>query len=279
MTDPGAEYGRSAPHYETPTQQYTQHSYPPPATQQYVPPTLQQDPPAYGQPAQQQRPPSRLWYLGSALLLTVTWPIGLALFIIWAVVLPLSMFVVVAPLLLPVATAIRGYAHAYRRWARRVLGLTGPERAQQAQPSYAEPSAGRPAAHENTQHAKSSYPSREPGLFGKLMRPVRDPMLWREWVWLLANATVGFMLSIVQVVLFVGTWFYLLYPLLYALTPHDVFGTVLGVYELQSPSEAWLVTPLAVVMFALWFALAPVLSAANAKMITSMIGWARGRQV
>lgn len=191
--------------------------------------------------------PSRWWHFGTSLALMLTWPIGLGLFIVWAVVASLSLLTVVAPLLLPVAAMIRGYAQAHRRWAGRALGrqVTRPE----------------------TGHGRRAPAT----LFGTFTIPLRDAAIWREWLWLLVHATVGFALALIPTALLLSALFYSLYPLLFALTPQEVFGTVFGFIEIHSVSEAWLVTPIAVVCLGLWLATARSLPTAYARIITMMI--------
>lgn len=195
--------------------------------------------------------PSLMWLLGSSVLLAVSWPIGLALFIIWTVVVALSLFTVVLPLQLPVAATLRGYAGLHRRWAARVLGT----RAQ-----------GGPAASRTQPRPWHAT------LVGRLTAALRDPSTWRQWAWCLVNATVGFALALLPVVLFASIWLYLCYPLLYAVTPQEAFGTVFGVFELRSVADAWLVTPMALVCAALWLATARSFPRASARIMVTMLG-------
>lgn len=190
--------------------------------------------------------PGRWWHLATSAVLTVTWPVGLALFIIWAVIVVLSPLTIIAPLLIPTAAAIRGYAGAYRHWASRALGVAVVRLERRGQ--------------------------QRRNLAGVLLAPLRDPATWREWCWLLVNATAGFVLALLPVVFIAGAVFYLCYPFLYAITPQEAFGEVLGVYELHSVTEAWLVTPLGGVCLVIWYGISRSFPLANAAIIRAMLG-------
>src|SRR5699024_6612828 len=113
------------------------------------------------------------------------------LFIFWAVAAALSLFVFIAPLLIPLRAAIRNYANAYRRWARRVLGVPSAP-AGKAAPTM--------SSYPQTAPSARPYPPRR--IFARtLVAPLLDGMTWREWAWLLVNSTAGFFLGVLQVLI------------------------------------------------------------------------------
>lgn len=180
-----------------------------------------------------------------SLLLAITWPFGLALFILWTVVAALSLFAVITPLLIPLGTAIRGYANLHRRYASRVLG--------------------QPVIRGNV--------ARAPGrtLFGKFTAPLRDPMTWREWAWLLVNSVAGFVLALLPIVLLATAVFCLAFPLIYAITP-PTFEVVFGAWQVRTQNDAWLIAPLAALFAALWWVSARSFPAADATLVRALIG-------
>lgn len=189
------------------------------------------------------------WLLASSALLMVTWPVGLALFILWAVIVSLSLFAFIAPLLLPLAAAVRSYGNQYRRWAGRVLGRTIIRPSRRAHP-----------AADNA------------SLFRKITVALRDPAIWREWLWLIVNASVGFVLALLPIAFLASGVFHLSYPLLYAVTPHEVFGTVYGIFEVHTMGQAWLVPLLAVVPLGIGASLVRPCTQASARLIAGLIG-------
>ncbi len=62
-----------------------------------------------------------------------------------------------------------------------------------------------------------------PGILMWLRTTLTDPATWRDIVWLLLNAVVGFTLTLLSAVLFLACAFYLVYPLLVGVTPDGVF--------------------------------------------------------
>jgi signal transduction histidine kinase len=110
-------------------------------------------------------------YAAAQLLLAVP---GIVVFVLVVVGGALSVIVVGLPLVLVAVPACRWIADRHRAMAGRVLGTPFP-------PAYRE---------------------RQPG--GLVMRVVgwaRDPMTWRDLAWLLVSATVGFVLSLLAVLL------------------------------------------------------------------------------
>jgi hypothetical protein len=62
--------------------------------------------------------------------------------------------------------------------------------------------------------------------------------------------------------LFLGGFLYLGYPLLWSVTPPDVFATPFGVFTVDTLAKSCAVMPLGVVAFGLWAATRPLMTAA-----------------
>jgi hypothetical protein len=171
----------------------------------------------------------RLHLLGRSVLTMVTaLPVGLALFVLWVVLAALSPITLVAPALVPVTAAVRGYANACRREAARLLGVP----------------------------VEAAYRPARPGLFGRLRAILTDPASWRDVLWLPVHAVVAFTGALVSVTLFLATVFYAIYPFLFWVTPQRTFGHPFGDWhELHSVAGATVMMPLALVSFGLWYGL------------------------
>jgi hypothetical protein len=188
----------------------------------------------------------RLHLLGrSVIVLLTALPIGLALFVLWVVLAALSPITVVAPLLVPVTAAVRGYAQACRREASALLGA--------------------PVA--------AKYRANRPGLFGRLRTILTDPASWRDALWLPVHGVVAFTGAVLSATFFLASVFYAIYPFLYWVTPQRAFGRPFGDWhELHSVNDAMLMTPLALVCFGLWYGLQLPLVRAELAVTRALLG-------
>jgi signal transduction histidine kinase len=193
------------------------------------------DHPAAGPLPYTEAPPGRLASTGLAfgyMLLAIP---ALALFIMMATFIPLVIITVGALVLPVIVPVVAGLATVHRRIASRVLG---------------EP-------------VLPFYKSTEGlGWLGRLQRWATDPARWRDLVWLLLSATVGFALGLLGVVLFLSIIWYLIFPFLFAITPDGVFDMDLGFMTIDTVSESFLVWVAALAFFVVWwFAIKPIVKA------------------
>ena len=78
------------------------------------------------------------------------------------------------------------------------------------------------------------------------------------------HAVVGWFLAGLSLTLLLGSVFYAIYPFLYWVTPHNVFGRPFGAwYELHSLAESTVVGRSVAVLFALWWAVVTPLGRAE----------------
>jgi len=188
----------------------------------------------------------RLHLLGRSLTTTFTSVLGIGLFALWITAVALAPISLTAPLLVPITAIVRAYANAHRRGAGWLLGK--PVRA-----AY-RPTAGR-------------------GVFSRIATIVRDPASWRDAVWLLLRGIVGFVTSLLAVILFASSVFYLSYPFLYWVTPQSVFGTPFGDWhELHSVADATVMMPLGLITFGLWMTLQLPLTRLELALTRSLLG-------
>src|SRR5262245_60211188 len=146
-----------------------------------------------------------------ALALAILSQIGIALFVIVVTGIPLIVVTAGIPLLLAGIPATRWFANLNRDLASRVTGTEIPR-------PYRRPPV--------------------PGVVNYMRTALTDPATWRDLAWLLVNATAGFTMLVLSASLFFGTFFYLIYPFLYAVTPQEVFGTPFGFLELHTVAQS-----------------------------------------
>ncbi len=181
--------------------------------------------------------PVRLRLLARAVTVTSTAPFALAPFCLWITMVAVCPLTLVAPLVLPAAVLMRAWARAERRAVGRLTGRPIPD-------PYRD--------------------TRGLSVLGRVSAVVRDPASWRDARWLFVHAVVGWFLAALSLTLLLGSVFYAIYPFLYWVTPHNVFGRPFGgLIELHSLAESFWFVPLGVAVFALWWAVVTPLGRAE----------------
>lgn len=175
------------------------------------------------------RAPVRLVLLARSARVMVTSLAGAVLFSLWITAVALCPLTLLAPLVLPLTSCVRGYANRYRRDAHRLTGVC-------VETPYRAPAAR--------------------GVIGRVWATVRDPASWRDAWWLLAHSVTACTTAALSLALFTGGIFYVIYPFLYWVTPEQVFARPFGGWELHSLAQSTLLMPLAAVPFGLWYLLA-----------------------
>ena len=150
------------------------------------------------------------------------------------------------PLTLLATALVRWFADLHRQWAAERLGEPVP---------------------------RPYLPTPETGWPVQLWTILRDPATWRDWAWLVVNAVTGWFTSGLSLLFFLGGVFYLIFPLIYRLTPPQVFRTPLGEgFRLHSVTQSFALVPLGPVFLLLWSATAVRLANLNARVIRALIG-------
>lgn len=188
----------------------------------------------------------RLRLLGRAAVLLLTSMTGVALFCFWITFVAVSPITIVAPILLPITTAVRAYANIHRHSAQRLLGRP-------IVAGYREP--------------------RRRGLLARIWSIEKDPASWRDAAWLLLHGVVACVTSALSLGLFFGAILYLIYPFLYWVTPQAVFGRPFGgLVHLHSVGQAALMMPLGLVVLGLWCLVALPLTRAELGVTERLLG-------
>lgn len=191
-------------------------------------------------------PALRVSLLGWSLVLLLGAAAGITLATLWITSLSLVALGAGIPLTLLATVLVRWLADLHRQWAADRLGEPVPR------PYLPLPDAGWPK---------------------RLWVVLRDPATWRDWAWLVTNAITGWFTYVLSFLLFLCGLFYLSYPLLYELTPPQVFRTPLGNgFRLHSVQESFALVPLGPSFLLLWYATAVRLANLNALVIRSLLG-------
>ena len=177
-----------------------------------------------------------------ALLVTM---VGLAPFVLVVVSLSLVVVWIGIPMLLVTIVVLRAFLTPWRTWAGWVR-----------EEPVIRPYRAVPAG----------------GWFARLRWVVTDQATWRDMVWILVNCTAGFVLALLAVVFFLGSVFYLIYPLLLAITPAGVFDNPMGLFVLHEWWQGVYMWPLAAILFGLWWRWTPGLMHGWAAMHASLLG-------
>jgi signal transduction histidine kinase len=180
-----------------------------------------------------------------ALFLAILAELGIALFVLSVVSVPLIAVWVGIPLLLVVVPAARWFANCHRTILAGFLGERIPR-------PYKQPPV--------------------PGMLMRLRTILTDPQTWRDIIWLLVNSVLGFTLCLLSAVLFLATLFYLVYPLLVGVTPEGVFTEPFGGLLTVNFWTSFLLMPVALIAFLIWQAAGERLLRANAFLARSLLG-------
>jgi hypothetical protein len=186
------------------------------------------DAPSAMRPPPPHRAPLRFYLLARSIRLMFSALLGAVVFTLWITAVVLSPIVLFAALLPPATRLLRCYADAHRREARRLTGWP----------------------------MRGVYRSSDSAtVLSRAATAVRDGQNWRDAWWSLTHSILASCTAGLSVGLFAGCLFYLIYPFLYWVTPHEVFGRPFdGLVVLHSVAQSTLMMPLALVCFGLWHA-------------------------
>ncbi|PRX98704.1 sensor histidine kinase [Allonocardiopsis opalescens] len=183
--------------------------------------------------------------------LTALAVLGLAVWVLSVATGVLVALWVGIPLVLLCVVMTRRLADLHRAWASEVLGRP----------------IGRPY-----------LPVPPRGSVSSLKAIAGDPATWRDFAWLLVNASAGIILHSLVLGLFAGGLWYLVLPALWWVVPEGALDLPLGLIESSRSSHPWVPLVLSAVSFALSWWLTPRLTWLNARMAASLLAptrWSR----
>lgn len=187
---------------------------------------------------------SRTRLFGWSIVMMTTWPVATVLFCVWVTVAALSPLTMFLPVLVLLTPAVRAYANLHRGWAERMLGDRVP-------PPY--------------RRAPAT------GWVARAKAVITDRATWRDLRWLLVHSTVGCFLATLSFSLLAGGVFYLIYPFLYAVTPDPVFRQPFGFFTLHGVGQSFLLMPVGLAVFGLWYATVRPIMLAHARLARSLL--------
>ncbi|MFJ5304410.1 sensor histidine kinase [Streptomyces sp. NPDC088350] len=187
----------------------------------------------------------RVSLLGWSFVLLLGSLLGFGLLTLWTTSLTVVALWVGIPLTLLSTVLVRWFADLHRQWAADRLG--------------------EPVARPYSPTPEGSWPV-------QLWAILRDPATWRDWAWLAVNSVTGWFTYGLSFLFFLCGVFYFSYPLVFALTPPEVFRTPLGNgFRLHSVQESFAMVPLGPVFLLLWYTTAVRLANLNALVVRSLL--------
>ena len=187
----------------------------------------------------------RVNLLGWSLVLMLGLVLSIGLLTLWTTSVAVVALGAGIPLTLLSTVLVRWFADLHRQWAADRL------REPVSRPYLPAPEGGWPV---------------------RLLAILRDPATWRDWAWLVANSVTGWFTYGLSFLFFLCGVVYLSYPLLFALTPPQVFRTPLGnAFRLHSVRESFALVPLGPVFLLLWYTTAERLANLDALVIRHLL--------
>lgn len=168
-----------------------------------------------------------------------------ALLLLWSMAACLVLMGAGLPVTLLATVLVRRFADRHRTWAERW--------------------GGKPVA-------RPYVPLPEGNWLTRLRAILRDPATWRDCAWLAVDSVAGWFTAGGPFLVFAAGLFSLTYPLVFAVTPAQVFRTPLGpLFHVQTLAGSFVMVPLGVVLLALWYAVAVPFARLNAWLIRSLL--------
>lgn len=187
----------------------------------------------------------RLQLLGWSLVFLLGSLAALGLVLVWSISVFLIPIGIGLPLTMLATVLVRWFADRHRDWASRWGS-------QQVDRPYRLPPRG--------------------NALRKLWSVLRDPATWRDWAWLLVDAALGWFTAGISFLIFAIGLFYTVYPLVFVLTPPQVFRTPFGPrFHLHSVAESCVMVPLGLLLVVLWYVSAVPSARLNAVVIRSLL--------
>jgi signal transduction histidine kinase len=169
---------------------------------------------------------SRFALAGWGLLMAVLSLVGIA---VWSIVITAGSVITVVigvPLTLLAVKWLRGLADLHRLWSGNVMGIP---------------------------IARPYRPERDGNWLVRLQNIATDRATYRDLLWALMDVTIGITMTILPITFLLGAAFYLVYPLLVAVTPPNIFDHPFGTWLHLDWQQSFVVYPAALVCFALFW--------------------------
>ncbi len=190
--------------------------------------------------------PRRLSLTLIAFVLTVVTMLGLVPWVLTTVSIPLFVVWVGMPMFIGAIALSRAWANAGRWVAGRI--------------------SGQPVERPYRQVPKGT------GFFGRIKMLITDPATWRDHLWILLACVPGFALVVLVVAMAATPLFYLVYPLLLAVTPPEIFSQPFGgLITLDHWVDGFWMWPIGAFWLGLWWLTTPGIMSAWAIMTRALL--------
>jgi signal transduction histidine kinase len=187
----------------------------------------------------------RVRLLGGSLALLLASVPAFGLLLLWGMAAGLVLMGAGLPVTLFATVLVRRFADRHRAWAGRWS---------------AEPV------------ARPYLPVPDGNWLTRLGAILKDPATWRDLAWLATDTVAGWFTAGGPFLIFAGGMFCLGYPLLFALTPPQVFRAPLGPHlPLHTVTESFAAVPVGLVLLALWYVSAEPFARLNARVVRSLL--------
>jgi signal transduction histidine kinase len=187
----------------------------------------------------------RVGLLGWSLVLLLASAAAFALLVLWSTAAGLVLMGVGLPVTLLATVLVRWFADRHRAWAGRWSGELV---------------------------ARPYLPVPEGNWLTRLGVILKDPATWRDLAWLVVDSVAGWFTAGGPFLIFAAGVFCLAYPLVFALTPPQVFRTPLGPhFPLHTVTDSFAMVPLGLILLVLWYVSAVPLARLNALVIRSLL--------
>ena len=104
-----------------------------------------------------------------------------------------------------------------------------------------------------------------------------DPATWRDLLWALISCTVGILLTSLAVAFLLGIGWFLVFPLVFAVTPEGLFDINYGLFKIDTFGESFLEWTWAVVSGLLWWYGTPYLVRLRAQLDRALLAPSRAQ--
>ncbi len=99
----------------------------------------------------------------------------------------------------------------------------------------------------------------------------KDPARWRDLGWAYASTTIGWILSLIPVVLLLGVVWFVIFPFIYWVTPRGVFDMELGLFRIDDQTSSFAAWVMSGGVALAWWVLTPPVSRLRARMDLALL--------
>lgn len=99
----------------------------------------------------------------------------------------------------------------------------------------------------------------------------QDPARWRDLGWAYVSTTIGWIVSLIPVVLLLGVVWFMIFPFIYWVTPRGVFDMELGLFRIDDQTSSFAAWVMSGGVALAWWVLTPPVSRLRARMDLALL--------